>query len=245
MNYEAIFILNADSGMNLYSRTSKNIQEDLFSAFLSALKSFFTDFALGGLSSFSTEDYNVYLASNHNILTSILVKKNIPSDKYYSMAYEISDSFYTKFQKQILKTEPLVVADCFKTEFEPILDTIIENYEIKTVKKQNIFQLYTIESDGDLMSVDFENQDQLYSHQIIIIVNKIIKIIYILEMDENVSNRLLFLANREISNLNQREFKSEFKIRNISEQIDCERLIDEVSNIILEKAKKSISLIKS
>ena len=63
-------------------------------------------------------------------------------------------------------------------------------------------------------------------------VNLITKQIYIMENDENVSNRILFFANKLATNLNQREFRSEFEIRNISEPWDIERLIDQFNNLL-------------
>jgi hypothetical protein len=62
MDIVAVLLFKSDSGSTLYSRKSKDVQEDLFSAFLTALKSFFSDFALGGLSTFASEEFIVYLA---------------------------------------------------------------------------------------------------------------------------------------------------------------------------------------
>ena len=65
-------------------------------------------------------------------------------------------------------------------------------------------------------------------------MNFVMKEFIIVENDQNIPDRILFYANREISNLNQREFKSEFSIRNFTTSWGCEQIIDQISSIFDE-----------
>jgi len=58
------------------------------------------------------------------------------------------------------------------------------------------------------------------------------KKIFILEISDKLSNRLLFMANKAASNINHREFRSKYKIVNVSEPLDCERLINQVDKVL-------------
>ncbi|MFW9930280.1 MAG: hypothetical protein ACFFD1_12870 [Candidatus Thorarchaeota archaeon] len=230
MNIEAVFIFKSDSGTSLYSRKKNDLQEDLFAAFLSALKSFFNDFKLGGLSSFSSDNYIVYLASSNNVLTSILVDKKFVSEKYYSLAYQISKEFYNRYKNIIESQNPII--DSSHIKFDQYLDNLLQNYDVITESKKEIVRLYKINQDGEIESFDYINKDQLRTLSLFLYINSVTKHIYILENSEDVPNRQLFFANRSASNLNQRNFKSEYLIQNISEPWDCERLIGQIDGIL-------------
>ena len=77
MTIEGVYIFKSDSGITLYSKKEVDVQEDLFSAFLSALKGFFNSFSLGGLSSFASENYIVYLPMINQTSTLIWLMKYV------------------------------------------------------------------------------------------------------------------------------------------------------------------------
>ena len=115
MNFEAIMILQSDTGMPLFSKTSKEIKDDLFSPLISVIRSFFSSMSLGGISSFTTEDYIVYIASVKNVLTSVIVDINQSTDKCYSLAYELSSAFHTNFKEKINSTSSLIDTSYFSS----------------------------------------------------------------------------------------------------------------------------------
>ncbi|OLS26883.1 MAG: hypothetical protein HeimC3_06400 [Candidatus Heimdallarchaeota archaeon LC_3] len=229
----AILILHSESGINLFSQKLKNLQEDLFSAFLSALKGFFNTLSLGGLSSFTTEDYVVFLVSKKNILTSVIVEKKDYSEKYFSLAFNISNSFLNKFKKTLERPNGIFNLSAVKSGFDPLLNEILEEFQINRDHKpsEEIIRLYVMETTGKLKKVLFTGIDQLFLIPLLIVVNFITKKIFVLENDQNTSGRSLFYANRELTNLNQREFKLEFEIINISTPWGCEQIIYQVNSI--------------
>ena len=232
MPIKGIYIFKSDSGITLYSKRKFDVQEDLFSAFLTALKSFFGSLALGGLSSFSSENFIFYLATANNCLTALVVDINHKSDKYFSLAYEISTQFYNKYQQVIDSKNALFIPG--KEKFDEILDNIIRHFEQESEQyQQDLFHLYKITNSGELEQFPFINDEQLYNEELFLAVNLVTKRIFIVEnASKNVSTRKLFLANRSASNLNQNEFKSEFQIRNVADEWDFERIIEMICKLV-------------
>ena len=174
MKVDGLYILKSDSGTTLYSRKTGEIQEDLFSAFLTALKNFFDNFALGGLSSFSSENYMVYLASKDNVLTSLIVNSEFKSDNYFNLAFDISSRFYNKYKDIVTSSKPLIVLPDLK-EFETVLDSLIEEGTTKTTEESTVIKLFKIDSDGELESFDFVDEEQLYKLPVFVAINYLAK----------------------------------------------------------------------
>jgi len=241
MDVDGIYIFKADAGTTLYSRRTKNVHEDLFSAFLTALQGFFSDFALGGLSSFTSDNYMIYLASSNNVLTSLIINKEQKSDKYYNLAFEISCQFYTEFKTTI--DNPISLTLPNKNQVDSILESVFEEFEKLSEVQQEIVKLYEIDAQGELAIFDYINEEQLYNLSLFVAVNFVTKQIYVIEnVEEGVSSRKLFLANKSVTNLNQREFKSQFTIRNVSDPWDFERVVEQVSNLLSKDAIKKLEI---
>ena len=237
MGIEGVYIFKSDSGITLYSKKNVDVQEDLFSAFLSALKGFFNSFALGGLSSFASENYIVYLASNNNVLTALVVSNDDKSDKYFNIAFEICVEFFKEYKSVVESRNAVNVKN--KERFDVILDNILSKSEELSTTQQELIKLYKVSSNGDLELLDFINEDHLYNQNLFIAVNFVTKQVYVVENSElSPSNRLLFLAGKAVNELNQKEFKSEFTVRNVSDPWDLERIIDQIKNLLTGESIK-------
>ena len=235
---QGVYIFKADSGITLYSRRTLGIEEDLFSAFLSALNGLFCCFSLGGISTFASENFIVYLASANNVLTSLIVDNDHKSDKYFNLAYEIGNQYYKKFASSIDKKTSIMAPP--KDQFDGLLDQIISNFDKFSVEQQEIIKLFKINSNGDLEIFEFLDEKQLYSQSMFIAVNYITKQIFIIEnVDSNVSSRQLFLANKAISAMNQRDLKSEFTIRQVSDPWDFERVVGQITRLLKRESFNS------
>ncbi|OLS26888.1 MAG: hypothetical protein HeimC3_06450 [Candidatus Heimdallarchaeota archaeon LC_3] len=230
----AVFVFKSDSGTLLFSRKNTKFDEDLFSAFLSALKSFFSSFTLGGLSSFASDNYIVYLISIHNLLTSIIVDKQKKSEKYYLLGNEVSESFYDEYKSIVDSTAPLIRTDYIN--FDNNLDEILRNFNSKIDGKKDLIKFYQIDNRGFGKQFGFISIDHLYTLPIFVVVNLITNEIFVLENDETISRKIVFNANKFASNVNQREYKSMLKIKNTSGPWDCERLINEFSDVLTGRA---------
>ena len=215
----------------MYSKTKYGIQEDMFSAFLSALKGFFSSLALGGLSSFSSDDYIIYLATSDNVLTSLIVNNANKSDKYYTICYQICKSFYENYKSIVKDNSPFWVPN--KENFDIILEDLLANFDHSSSDIQRIVSIYNVDTNELLVPIEFKNKAQLFSLDLFFVVNSITKKIYIIENSErNISSRLLYLANKASTTLNQKVFRSEFTIQHISDPMDFERIIGNISKIL-------------
>ena len=229
---KGIYIFKSDSGITLYSKKQVDLQEDFFSAFLSALKGFFSSLELGGLSSFASDQNFFYIASSNNVLTSIIVDINKRSDKYFSLAFEISKAFYKKFQQEVENKNAIIIPQL--DQFDTILNQIIARYEDESAESDpQLLQLFKVENSGNLIPFSFSNEDQLYQTEIFLVVNAVTKQIIIVENPEiEVPSRKLFMAGKSASNMNQVAFKSEYHITNVSDEWGFERIIDMIIKLL-------------
>ena len=230
----AIFIFKSDSGATLFSRKHTEFDTDLFSAFLSALKSFFNSLTLGGLSSFGSDNYIVYLISIHNLLTAIIVNKNKKSEKYYLLGNKISQSFYDEYKSIVDSSIPLVRTT--KISFDQNLNEILKNFNSKIDSHKDLIKFYQIDNIGLGRRFGFISTDHLFTLPIFVAVNLATNQICIIENEESLPRKVVFDANKFASNINQREYRSKFRIINTSGPWDCERLINEFSDVLTGKA---------
>ena len=119
MIIKGIYLFKADSGITLYSKKDSDISEiheDLLTAFMSAIREFFTSLELGGLSAFSTENYNIYYVCVNNIATVLIVNQQDKSDKFYRLSYEICSQFFSRYKKYLISDISLNIPDVEHTK---------------------------------------------------------------------------------------------------------------------------------
>ena len=235
MKVKGVYIFSSDNGTTLFSRKMFDIPDDLVGAFINSLKDFFKSFSLGGLVTFASENYIFYLASEESVTTALIVDKKNKSDNYFNLAYEISRNFYNKFH-QVLESKQysnIIGID----QFDLVIDNIILYSEQLSQQQMDLIKLYKLTDDQELESFIFESDDQLFNLALFVAVNRVTKKIFVVEnSDANVSNKTLYLTNKAVSALNSAEFRSKFKIRNISDFMDFERLVLEISKILNDEA---------
>ena len=99
MDIDGIIILDAKSGLPLFADLGGDMDELLVSGFIAAIRNFSSELALGGLSSFTTEEKVFFLAARSRIITAILAPKEIDFKNVYSLAYEIGSRFEESYQE--------------------------------------------------------------------------------------------------------------------------------------------------
>ncbi|MFW9997992.1 MAG: hypothetical protein ACFFD4_38475, partial [Candidatus Odinarchaeota archaeon] len=238
------------SGLPLFSKVDdQKIDSTLFSGFMAAARNFFSQLSLGGLSSFTTENKNVFIAAKTRIITAVVTSEQTNYRTGYSIAYEISEMFENTYE---IPQANLRMDQSQYQNFSQKLDKFLNNYHllrqigedtgidyedqtpVQSELLAKIIYLYTMNRQGELVSIVSQEKDDLLSYPLLIIVNTIIKRIYILENDEDIPNRLLFLASDAATKINNQRWKNEFLIRDVSDPLDCERLIDQVCTLMKE-----------
>ena len=182
MSLKGIYIFKSDSGITLYSKKKVDVQEDLFSAFLSALKGFFSSFALGGLSSFASENFIFYIATAHNVLTALIVDNKAKSDKYFNLAYDISVKFYDTYKSLVDSKVGIKIPN--KEQFDNVLDEMVTAFESSEPVQLDLIHLYKVTNNGDLVTFVFSDEDQLFKEELFVAVNVVTKKNYIVENSE-------------------------------------------------------------
>ena len=231
MDIKGMYIFNSESGVTLFSKRMLDVQEDLFTAFISAIRGFFKSLSLGGLSSFSTEYYTFYLANFKCVSATLIVDVKDKTDKYYNVSYDICKEFYSRYHLCIESPTFLYVPDV--DNFSSCISEIIERNKKLVEKRQELIQLFKLSKSGELEEFEYINEQQLYDEELFIAINNITRKIYIVENAQyDIPGRLLYMANKEVKSLNQSNYRSECSINNVTDIWDLERIVGVIDNLL-------------
>jgi len=226
MDIDGVIIFNSGSGIPLFSKLDEKINASLFSGFMTAIRMFCSEIALGGLTSCTTDQNRLFLAAKDNLVTTLITSKKQDSKELYSLAYQITETFAATYQDLTGYN-----TDMYKTFSKP-LDEILKGKFSLPLDEQTI-SMYSIDSAGELNPITIDDPT-LPSIPIIIVVNTIIKQIFLIENQEEISNRQTFLARRAALQLNKEHWKNEFRIQDVSDPIISQRILEQANNLIVE-----------
>ncbi|MFX0062048.1 MAG: hypothetical protein ACFFC7_07655 [Candidatus Hermodarchaeota archaeon] len=227
LELEGVIIFNSSSGINLFSMVNEGLEPALISGALTAIKQFCQKTSLGGLSSFTTEEKSVFLATKGDIGTAIITSKNLDPKHVYSLAFTIAETFERKYKNTGI-TERRKIHDSFAGELEELLKKELP----ESILEEQTIYLYTVDPQGELQTLTLGMD--LSTYPVLILINTIIKQIFVIENQADVSNRLLFFASRAASQLNRQQWRNEFRIRDISDSLDCQRIIEQAQQLLVE-----------
>ena len=97
------------------------------------------------------------------------------------------------------------------------------------VAERGGLEFHTIDMSGNMITL--EPMTDFSTHSVLILVNSIIKRIFIIQLKDSVTQRFIFLASRTASNLNSNRFKNEFKIRNVTDPLEREMILEKIGII--------------
>ena len=113
-------ILHNESGLALFSYFQENFDENLVSGLIMAIKEFTKELALGGLSSFTTDEKSIYLIGR-NYCTVALITSEERFQKIYSLGYQLGQKFEELYDLSDLKFIDTNTYSNFTKEVEVIL----------------------------------------------------------------------------------------------------------------------------
>ncbi|MFX0016591.1 MAG: hypothetical protein ACFFB2_16330 [Promethearchaeota archaeon] len=90
-------------------------------------------------------------------------------------------------------------------------------------------EFFTVDKEGELIKLD--SSSDLTAYSILILINGVIKRIFLIKLDDATPQRLMFFASRAASNLNTNRFKNEFTIRDVSDPIERDLLLEKIGTI--------------
>ncbi len=132
MNIEGVVIFEATSGIPLFSKLRSGMDESLFSSFVTAVRHFSNELALGGLCSFATDEKVIFLSQNDKTVTALITTKSPEFEETLELAQEIGNQFEQNYQIPI-RPQPLqftgfgtFVDDILKRVRNPFLNRVAQ-----------------------------------------------------------------------------------------------------------------------
>lgn len=112
------------------------------------------------------------------------------------------------------------------TESPDPLYSIPDQPEPVDIVEKGGLEFFTVNSEGELITVN--PQDDMGALQVIILVNTILKRIFLIKIKNDMPQRLLFLAGTSASNINTNRFKNTFTIRDVSDPMEREMILENI-----------------
>jgi len=95
---DGVIIIDKKSGIPMFSNLGdESIDDSLFSAFVAAVGHFASELSIGGLTSFTTNDKTVFIASREKTITALVTPRSIEFQEKYSLAHEIGETFESRY----------------------------------------------------------------------------------------------------------------------------------------------------
>lgn len=127
MELDGLTIIEAASGLPLFSKLQPTLDETLFSGFLSAITSFTKELSLGGLSSFTTDEKHVYLVAREKIVVAVIAATSVDPQPIYSLAYHVGVAFEDSYKDKL--TSGVKETTIFE-EFDATLTEILNKGQV-------------------------------------------------------------------------------------------------------------------
>ncbi len=116
-----VLILDNKSGLSLFSYLNETSMDDnLFSGLITAIKEFTKELALGGLSSFKTDEKSIYLIGR-NFCTVALISSEQEFQKIYSIGYKIGQTFEDTYDLSDIKLVDSSLYENFRSNVKKII----------------------------------------------------------------------------------------------------------------------------
>lgn len=129
MDIEGVVIFETATGIPLYSKMKGKTDPSLFSSFVSAIGHFSKQLKFGGLSSFTTDEKVIYLASRDKTITALIT----PKKKEYQEAFSLASELGRKFE------EGHYITTSQYDEFEEIADEFLKRIQNPFVSQVSSF----------------------------------------------------------------------------------------------------------
>ncbi|MHA1941796.1 MAG: hypothetical protein ACXACP_09815 [Candidatus Hodarchaeales archaeon] len=114
------------------------------------------------------------------------------------------------------------------TESPEQLFSIPDQPEPLDIIEKGGLEFFTVSSEGELITV--EPTADIHALQVLILVNTILKRIFLIKLKNDMPQRLLFLAGTSASNINTNRFKNTFTIRDVSDPMERDMILENIDD---------------
>ncbi|MHA1995011.1 MAG: hypothetical protein ACW97Z_10755 [Candidatus Hodarchaeales archaeon] len=101
--------------------------------------------------------------------------------------------------------------------------------DLSYIHEKGGLEFFTVNTEGDLREINL--QTDLGALSVLILVNTLLKRIFLIELKDSISQHLMFHAGASASNINTNRFKSRFSIRNVSDPMEREMILEKIGVI--------------
>ncbi|MHA2316383.1 MAG: hypothetical protein ACXAC6_01445 [Candidatus Hodarchaeales archaeon] len=113
----------------------------------------------------------------------------------------------------------------------PDLTTVImESVEPVNIVERGGLEFFSVDTEGKMNEID--PRVELSSCSVLILVNTILKRIFLIRLKETIPHRLIFLASTAMSNINTNRFKNEFSVRDVQDPMEREMILEKIGIIL-------------
>ncbi len=123
MLFEGVVIFEARSGIPLFYKLKKNDMDPaMLASFIAAARHFLQDLHIGGLTSFSTAEKVIFLASTERTVAALIASKNPDFQEFSEVALEMCEEFERRYEIPE-RPQPIMYTD-FENVAEELLNKI-------------------------------------------------------------------------------------------------------------------------
>ncbi len=112
------------------------------------------------------------------------------------------------------------------TESPELYSSLPDKVEPLDIVEKGGLEFFTVSPEGELLTVD--PKVDMNTLQVLILVNTILKRIFLIKLKNNMPQRLLFLAGTSASNINTNRFKNRFTIRDVTDPMEREMILETI-----------------
>jgi hypothetical protein len=114
----------------------------------------------------------------------------------------------------------------------------MESVEPVNIVERGGLEFFSVDTEGKMKEID--PRVELSSYSVLILVNTILKRIFLIRLKETIPHRLVFLASTAVSNINTNRFKNEFSIRDVQDPMEREMILEKIGIILKIDARKEL-----
>ncbi len=138
-----------------------------------------------------------------------------------------------KYEKDL--SDPEIMDNILKrikgiTDSPDLTTVVMEPVEPLNIVERGGLEFFTIDPEGKTREID--PRVELSVCSVLILVNTILKRIFLIRLKESIPHRLLFLASTAVSNINTNRFKNEFSIRDVQDPLEREMILNKIGIIL-------------
>jgi len=111
-----------------------------------------------------------------------------------------------------------------------ITTVLMEPEKPSNIVERGGLEFFTVNTEGELREID--PRMELASNPVLIMINTILKRIFLIRLTDSIPPRQMFLASTSVSNINTNRFKNEFSVRDVQDPMEREMILEKIGIIL-------------